>query len=136
MTKCDWFPRTHIDTPEVNLALFGHNVLYQVKFTNRNTTGGDDEITSYGLCKFLTQAFLCITRNSQALWFSACSLYCCFQEIAITLANLSWSQWFIYVDHLIAGSQNCHTRVAYYWYICPTQCCQYANFPWSYLCSA
>src|SRR6266566_6420754 len=123
MTKCDWFPWTHIDAPEVNLALFGHDILNQVKFTNRNATRGDDEITLHGFCKFLTQAFHCITRNSKALWFCSCLSYRCFKKIAIAVAYLPWLQWFMDVDYFVACSQCCYARTAYHRYVCPAQGC-------------
>src|SRR5215471_8103074 len=102
MTKCDWFPRAHVDTPEVNLTLFGHDVLYQVKIAHRNTARGNDEVTSDGLGEFLSQAFHRITRNSQALGFPACPSYCRFQEVAVTVADLPWSQRLVYVNYFVA----------------------------------
>src|SRR5215469_17125454 len=136
MTESNRFSRPHIDAPEVNLSLFGHDVLDQVKIAYRNSAGSDDQISVNRLAEFLAQAFYRVARYAQALWFRACTAHCCFQQVAVAVADLPRPQRLVHLDHLVACPQYCYPGAAYYRYLCPPQRGQHANFPGTNFCPA
>src|SRR6266568_1514137 len=90
MTKCNRFARPHVDTPEVDLPLFCHDVLHQVKIADRNSARGNDQIIFYRLGELLTQVFSGVLGYTQPMSFSARLPDGCFKEITIAVAYFSW----------------------------------------------
>src|SRR5579875_1945509 len=136
MPKCYGLARSHINTPEMYLALFHHNLLHQVEVANRDTPGGKNQIILDGLLKLLTQALNCIARNAQAHRFGSGLSRCCLDQIAVAIANLAGPERFIHVNDLVASRQNSHTRPPNHRHAGITERRQYANLPGSNLAPA
>src|SRR6185312_506341 len=129
MTKCNRFAGPHIDTPEVDLSLFRHNILHQVKVAYGNTAGSNDQIVRHRIGELLAQTLHRIARHAQAMRFCSCFSYRGFEQITVAIAYLARLQWLVHVDHFVACSQDGYTGTLYHRYCCPAYCRQNANFP-------
>src|SRR5437764_13867621 len=120
---------SHIDAPEFDGAMFRHDILHQVKITDRDAARGNNQVRLHGLGKLLAQALNRIARYPQAMRDRACPSYRRFEQVAVTITNLPWLQWLIYIDHLVARSQDRHVRTPYHRHRCPAQRCQDTDLP-------
>ena len=129
MSKRDGLTGSHIDAPEVDRSLFRHDILYQVEISNRNAARGNNQVRLHGLGKLLAQALNRIARYPQAMRDRACPSYRRFEQVAVAVANLPWLKWLIYIDHLVARSQDRHMGTPYHRHRCPAQRCQDTDLP-------
>src|SRR5690242_14763376 len=112
MPKGDRFAGTHIDTPEIDGSLLGHNIFYQVEIADRDTAGGQDEIGLHGLAEFLAQALHGVPRYSQAVWNGSRASHRRLKQVAVAVADFARLQGLIDIDDLVACSQDGDVRTA------------------------
>src|SRR5205823_7316156 len=106
VSESDRFAWSHINAPEVDLPLLLHNVFHQIKVTNGDATAGENKIIGEGLGELFTQTFGSIASDAEAMWLCTCLAYCCFKQITVAVANLAGAQRLIYLNDLVACTQN------------------------------
>src|SRR5579872_407518 len=135
MSKGHRFARAHIDAPEVDGSLLGHDVFHEVEIAYRDAARSQDKIGLHGLAEFLAQALNRVLRDSQAVRDGSCAAHRSFEQVAIAVADFTRSQWLVHIDHFVAGSQNGDVRAADCRYSGAAKRCQDTDFPGADLCS-